>query len=52
MLHQMFYLTDFLLKKAHLNDARTRAVTESQELLIKSQALYATLQIYTLAALV
>lgn len=51
LLHQLLDVTDFLLKKVHLDDARSKALNETHVILLKSQALYATMQIYTVAAL-
>lgn len=52
LLHQLLYATDYLIKRVHLDEARAKAMNETYLALLKTQALYSSLQLYTITTLV
>lgn len=52
LLHQFLYVTDSLVKAAHLDKAKSVALNETYTVIAKLSALYEYMQVYTTSALV
>lgn len=52
LLHQFLYAADSLIRTAHLDKAKSTAVTEANAIIAKLTVLYAFFQIYAASALV